>query len=110
MCESETAVLPKSGAHCCPRRIVVLPLVKSMNPRRRRGVSCCPLNAPVPLFPPKKSVSIVALTFQLPTTTGPLKIMVRRVLRTSPPPNQQSTAQFGGFGYSAFCPLPNVKF
>src|SRR4029453_1498257 len=59
--------------------------------------------------PPKKSISTVAPAFQSPPILGPSNTSVRRVLRMSPPPNQQLTSQFGGLGNSAFCPLPKLK-
>ena len=112
MCESETAVLPKSGAHCWPSWIVVLPLLNCdvaeaqpgvglLDDERAVGRAAVP-SEEVHLHPPP--------AFQSPKSLGPSKTRVSRVFRTSPPPNQQSTSHCGPVGHSAFCPLPNVKF
>src|SRR6476619_4047108 len=101
-------VKPKRGDQYCPTRIVVRPLPMSAKANLRRGTGCCSEKAPVPLKPPKKSISRAPPSFQSEVllTFGPLNARVCLLLRTAPPENHLSFVNSGGIGHSAFWPLP----
>jgi len=82
-------------------------LARSMYAWRSRGVGCCWLYGPVPLKPPKKSISMRPLPAQFSLNFAPVKSSQKRVLRMSTPLSESLTRPpWPGIGYSALAPLP----